>query len=115
MNLFKITAVFFVSGILFSCNNNAEKKEEPVQTKKDTIAEVAKPAAPAFDTIEIYHYKGNEPYINTDYIKNCTEQEKALIAYYCYFFNTSCTDTKHCKLTEALGLGEQNSAAHKKL
>lgn len=114
MKLLKLSAALLPAILLFACNNNAEKKEETAPVKKDTVVQVAAPKA-QYDTIEIYHYKGNEPYINNEFIKNCSEQEKALMAYYCYFFNTSCTDTKHCKLTEALGLGEQNSAEHKKL
>jgi hypothetical protein len=117
MKLIRITTTLFAAGLLFACNNSEEKKQEPtkdsiaVDTTKAKTVEVGSTA----DTIEIYHFKGREPYINTEYIKACKEQEKALLAYYCYFFNTSCKDTKHCLLTEALGLGEQNSKAHQAL
>ena len=101
--------------LLFSCNNSEEKQETPgvdTSAKKETVMQNA-PAG--FDTVEIYHYKGAEPYINTAYLKTAPEAEKALLAYYCYFFNTNCKDAKHCVLTEALGLGEQNSTAHRDL
>lgn len=110
MKIVKVTAAIILAGILFSCGNNAEKKEETTEVKKDTIAEV-KPAT-VFDTIEVYIFKGKEPYINNDYLKTASEEEKALLGYYAYFFNTSCVDTKHCKLTEALGYGDQNSKEH---
>jgi hypothetical protein len=115
MKLSKIIATLIAASLLAACNNSAEKKETPAEIKKDTVVEATKPPAAAFDTIELYHFKGNEPYINNDFIKGCTEQEKALLAYYCYFFNTSCADSKHCELTKALGLGEQNSKEHQKL
>ncbi|MGZ3904890.1 MAG: hypothetical protein ACXVC6_14415 [Bacteroidia bacterium] len=107
MKTIKVTASIILAGILLSCGSNTGKKEETTEVKKDTVAEVK--TAPAFDTIDIYIFKGKEPYINNDYLKTASEEEKALLAYYSYFFNTSCVDTKHCKLTEALGFGEQNS------
>ena len=106
----KLSLTLLVTGLLFACNNTEEKKETP---KADTVKKAED--APRENTTVIYEFKGKEPYINTEYIKNCSEQEKALLAYYCYFFNTSCKDSKHCLLTEALGLGEQNSKAHKDL
>ncbi len=112
----KLSLTLIAAAFLVACNSTAEKKEAPktdpvvVDTAKPKTVEPAKE-----DAIVIYEFKGKEPYINTEFIKNCSEQEKALIAYYCYFFNTSCKDSKHCVLTEALGLGEQNSKAHKAL
>ncbi|MGZ3864391.1 MAG: hypothetical protein ACXVPN_03690 [Bacteroidia bacterium] len=107
MKIVKVTVAILTAGILFSCGNNAEKKEETTTVKTDTVTEV-KPAK-AFDTIEVYIFKGKEPYINNEYIKTATEEEKALLGYYAYFFNSSCADSKHCQLTSALGFGEQNS------
>ena len=109
----KIITTLLVTVVLTSCNN-AEKKEAPVEIKTDTVKK-EEPVVVKDDAIEIYKFKGAEAYINNEYIKTCSEQEKALLAYYCYFFNTSCVDSKHCKLTEALGLGEQNSKEHQKL
>lgn len=110
----KVITALFIAGLLASCNNSAEKKEAPAEVKTDTVKK-EEPVAIKDDAIEIYKFKGAEAYINNEYIKTCSEQEKALLAYYCYFFNTSCVDSKHCLLTEALGLGEQNSKDHKKL
>jgi hypothetical protein len=111
----KIILSVFAVTLLIACNNTAEKKEAPKAdtTKVDTTKKAE--VVTEDNAIEIYHFKGKEPYINTEYLKTCSEQEKALLAYYCYFFNTSCKDSKHCQLTEALGLGEQNSKAHKDL
>lgn len=111
----KFAFVLAAATLLFACNNSAEKKETPAAdtTKKDSV--ITAEAPKGYDTIEVYHFKGKEPYINTEYIKNSSEQEKALLAYYCYFFNTSCKDSRHCQLTEALGLGEQGSKEQKAL
>lgn len=114
----KTTRIAFnlsLAAILLSCNNNAEKKEETAEAKKDSIVAVEPAPKPQYDTIDIYRFKGGEPFINTEYIKNCSEGEKALLAYYSYFFSTNCKDTKHCALTEALGLGEQTSKEHREL
>ena len=104
-----------ITATLVSCNNS--EKTEPVkevEVKTDTAK--TKPVVVENDNaVDIYRFKGGEPYINTEYLNTITEEEKALLAYYCYFFNTSCADSKHCQLTEALGLGEQNSKEHKKL
>jgi hypothetical protein len=110
-------SVAILSTLFASCNHSEEKKEQAVETKPaDTIQKPASPpATTSLDTIAIYRFKGKEVYINEDFIKTASEQDKALLAYYCYFFNTSCADAKHCKLTEALGLGEQNSKAHRDL
>jgi hypothetical protein len=112
----KFAFTLAAAALLLACNNSAEKKENTAAdtTKKDSVKTVAE-APKGYDTIEVYHFKGKEPYINSEYLKNSTEQEKALLAYYCYFFNTSCKDSKHCQLTEALGLGEQNSKEHNAL
>jgi hypothetical protein len=115
MNFSKAFAGLVISTLLFACGGQEEKKETPAAdtaAKKEAITENA---PKGLDTIEIYHFKGAEPYINSEYLKNASEAEKALLAYYCYFFNTSCKDSKHCVLTDALGLGEQNSKAHKEL
>jgi hypothetical protein len=109
-----LTTITTLVVLFFTGCNNSTPKEELAQPQKDTVAKVSKPAA-QYDTIEVYHFKGAEPFINTDYLKSSSEQEKALLAYYCYFFSTACKDTKHCMLTEALGLGEQNSKEHKAL
>ena len=108
-----ITAVLVTT--LFAACNSPEKKETNEEVKKDTTE--AKPAVAEVvdNSTVIYRFKGAETYINKDYLKTISEQEKALLAYYCYFFNTSCADSKHCQLTEALGLGEQNSKEHQKL
>jgi len=104
------------AGLLFACGNTEEKKEvAATDTTKTDSAQVVEVAPKGYDTIEVYHYKGAEPYINTDFIKNANEAEKALLAYYCYFFSTHCKDSKHCVLTDALGLGQQNSKEHKAL
>jgi len=104
------------ASLLFACNSAEEKKEvAATDTAKTDSAQVVEIAPKGYDTIEVYHYKGAEPYINNDFIKNASEGEKALLAYYCYFFSTNCKDSKHCVLTEALGLGQQNSKEHKAL
>jgi len=114
--LTKIFAAVLITASFASCNN-AEKKETTAEVKADTVQVKSVTPVESEDpnAIEIYRFKGAEAYINNDYIKTCSEQEKALLAYYCYFFNTSCADSKHCKLTEALGLGEQNSKEQQKL
>lgn len=111
----KTTLFLFAAGILFACSNNTEPKTmiPPPDSGQANLPKIEAPKG--YDTIEVYHFKGKEPYINTEYIKNASEAEKALLAYYSYFFSSDCKDTKHCKLTEALGLGEQNSKAHKEL
>jgi len=112
-NLSKISAAVLIIATFASCNNS-EKKEAPAEVKADTAQ--VKPVVVEKDNFtEIYRFKGSEPYINTEYIKSASEQEKALLAYYSYFFSTSCADSKHCVLTEALGVGEQNSKEHQKL
>ncbi len=112
----KLTLSLFAAALLAGCNNTEEKKDTPAAdtAKKDTVVTVTE-TPKGYDTIEVYHFKGNEPYLNSEFLKNATEQEKALLAYYCYFFSTQCKDSKHCVLTEALGLGEQNSKEHKAL
>ncbi len=117
MNSINAITLATAASLLFaSCNSPEEKKELPVEVKTDTVKAPEKTISSAkSDTIEVYRYKGAEVYINNEFIKSATEEEKALFGYYCYFFNTSCADSKHCKLTEALGLGEQNSKAHQQL
>lgn len=112
----KIILPFVTASLLLACNSSADKKEIPAadSTKKDSVTVISE-TPKGYDTIEVYHYKGAEPYINSEFIKSATEKEKALLAYYCYFFSSNCKDTKHCALTEALGLGEQNSKEHKAL
>ena len=116
MKLLKLVSALLPAIMLFSCNNTPQKNETVATDTivKDT-AKAKTAEAPKEDVTVIYEFKGKEPYINTEYVKNCSEQEKALLAYYCYFFNTSCKDSKHCMLTEALGLGQQNSKEHKAL
>ena len=116
MNLKKLSIALFAAGLLFACNNTEENPPAGEAGKEAPAADTAKVMAEApkgYDTIEVYHYKGAEPYINTDFIKNASEAEKAMLAYYCYFFSTNCKDSKHCVLTEALGYGQQNSKEHK--
>lgn len=108
----KIWLIAFAGMIVVSCTNKEERKEEA--SPADTVKTETSPAAKA-DTIEIYRYKGSEAIINTDFISKASEAEKAVIAYYCYVFNTSCENTRHCRLTEALGLGEQNSKEQQEL
>lgn len=109
----KLSLSLFAAALLVACNNTEEKKDIPVvdTTKKDTatVAEAPK----GYDTIEVYHFKGNEPYINEEFLKTASESEKALLGYYCYFFSSNCKDSKHCDLTKALGYGDQNSKDHK--
>jgi len=110
----KLALSLFVATILFACNNTEEKTSGPAaDTARTDTSKTVVESPKGYDTIEVYHFKGKEPYINTEYLKTANEGEKALLAYYCYFFNTSCKDSKHCVLTEALGFGEQNSKAHK--
>ncbi len=110
----KITKLFVAVLIIasFASCNNSEKKENTTEVKADTTQ--AKPPVKN-DTIEVYRYQSTNAIINSTYISSCPESEKALLAYYAYLFSTACEDTKHCKLTEALGLGEQNSKAQQDL
>ncbi len=105
----KILFVAIVTATLISCNNSGNKENV---TNADTTQ--VKPVAKA-DTIEVYRYQGSDAIINTAYLSTCPESEKAILAYCSYLFGTACSDSKHCKLTEALGLAEQNSVEHKKL
>ncbi len=82
----------------------------------ETSAEAGSNRNPVYkDSVEVYRYQGSEAIINEKYLKeSCSEPVKALIAYYCFQFNTSCSDTANCQLTQSLGLS-QNSDAHKNL
>ena len=107
----KIFAAVLITASFASCNNS-KKKENTTLIQADTTR--VKPIV-KIDTIQIYRYEGVKAIINSTYISTCAESEKALLAYYAYLFSTACEDTKHCKLTEALGLGEQNSKAQQDL
>lgn len=110
----KIILALSTMGILFACNNSTEKASGPVaDTSKVDSAKTVVVAPPGYDTIEVYHFKGKEPYINTTWLQTASEAEKALLGYYAYFFSSNCKDSKHCELTSALGFGDQNSKAHK--
>lgn len=115
MNLSKVLTALTSVTLLFACGGPEEKKDVPAPDTTARQATVVENAPKGYDTIEVYHFKGKEPYINSEYLRNASEQEKALLAYYCYFFNTCCKDARHCELTEAIGVGEQNSKAHKDL
>lgn len=86
-------------------------KSDSGATSESPNQESAKVVGKA-DTVEVYAYRGSDAIINNKLISSLGEAEKAILAYYCLEFNTSCMDARHCKLTEALGLGEQGSSEH---
>ncbi|HWY35708.1 MAG TPA: hypothetical protein VNX68_13770, partial [Nitrosopumilaceae archaeon] len=107
-----VLSIFSLS-LLISCGDKKEEikgKEQLKDTAKVIVQEAVKT-----DTIVVYKYVGSDVMLDNSYIRVAPEAIKSILAYYCFQFNTGCPDKKHCKLTEALGLGEQNSQQHQDL
>ena len=106
----KLAALLII--FVASCTGNAPKENKQASDSASSQATTAPLSLK--DSVVVYKYEGNSALMDTAYIKNASEPIKAILAYYCYQFNTVCSDAKHCKLSAALGFG-QDSPEHKNL